>query len=349
MVAGLYRGHARANLTHHACAFMAKHQWHGHGQVTGNDMPVAVADPSGLHPHQHGITGNDPVKGLDREAWLDRFFTHPMLPRMLADAGFLTLHTGKYWMRQPAAAGFTDDMGATDRHGGKALAIGRETMQPIDDFLEDWSEYAPVLMEDGSIGAGAQSDDPWIEVFLDSWKGIEVQVPVQLRDDVERILGQHRLEEVLHTWPPEVDERPEPPLNVREILTLDDRDCPDLDEILFQIRQAWALELDEDPEENVDETGRRLGRTLWSVVAVVESADPDVPRAGYAMAWVTAASLGEVRRMVESRIELQDEWTFGGQWYSADRVAFDERPDELADLPPRRNRSEIHSFRIEAA
>jgi hypothetical protein len=56
-----------------------------------------------------------------------------------------------------------------------------------------------------------------------------------------------------------------------------------------------------------------------------------------------------VRRMVESRIELQDEWSFGGQWYSADRVAFDERPDELADLPPRRNRSEIHSFRIEAA
>ncbi|MFM1936431.1 MAG: hypothetical protein RI990_1390 [Planctomycetota bacterium] len=220
---------------------------------------------------------------------------------------------------------------------------------PIDDFLEDWSEYAPVLMEDGSIGAGAQSDDPWVEVFLDSWKGIEVQVPVELRDDVERILAQHRLEEVLHTWPPEVDERPEPPLNVREILTLEDRDCPDLDEILFQIRQAWALELDEDPEENVDESGRRLGRTLWSVVAVVESTDPDVPRAGYAMAWVTAASLGEVRRMVESRIELQDEWSFGGQWYSADRVAFDERPDELADLPPRRNRSEIHSFRIEAA
>jgi len=105
-------------------------------------VTTALCSPSlatlltGLHPHQHGITGNDPVKGLDREAWLERFFTHPMLPGMLADAGYLTLHTGKYWMRQPAAAGFTADMGATDRHGGKALAIGRETMQPIDDFLD---------------------------------------------------------------------------------------------------------------------------------------------------------------------------------------------------------------------
>jgi hypothetical protein len=186
-------------------------------------------------------------------------------------------------------------------------------------------------------------------VFLDSWKGIEVQAPPGMREDVERILARHGLEEVDRTWPDDVDERLEPPLNVREILVLENEECPDLDEILFQLRESWGLEIDEDPEENLDESGRRLGRTLWHVVAVVESADEDHPRAGYALAWATASSLGEVQRMVESRIELQDEWRFHGQWYSLDRVAFDERPDGLSALTPRRAHSEIHDFRIEPA
>jgi hypothetical protein len=33
--------------------------------------------------------------------------------------------------------------------------------------------------------------------------------------------------------------------------------------------------------------------------------------------------------------------------YTIDRVAFDERPDELADLPPRREKSEVHLVSFE--
>ena len=105
-------------------------------------VTTALCSPSlatlltGLHPHQHSITGNDPVKGQSREAWLERFFRHPLLPRLLADAGYVTMHTGKYWMRKPADVGFTRDMGETDRHGGQALAIGRNTMQPIYDAID---------------------------------------------------------------------------------------------------------------------------------------------------------------------------------------------------------------------
>ena len=105
-------------------------------------VTTALCSPSlatmltGLYPHQHGITGNDPVRGLDREEWLDRFFQNPILPKQLADAGYLTLHTGKYWMRKPADAGFTDDIGETGRHGGKSLSIGRQGMDPIYKFID---------------------------------------------------------------------------------------------------------------------------------------------------------------------------------------------------------------------
>lgn len=122
-------------------------------------VTTAICSPSlatmltGLHPHQHGITGNDPVRGKPRNEWLDPFFKKPLLPRLLADAGYLTLHTGKLWMGKPGLVGFTDDMGPTGRHGGQALDIGRKSMEPIYKFIDKAKEeekpffvwYAPFL------------------------------------------------------------------------------------------------------------------------------------------------------------------------------------------------------------
>jgi len=117
--------------------------------IISDDHASLATMLTGLYTHQHGITGNDPVKGgQDREVWLDQFFENPMLPKLLADAGYNTLHTGKYWMR-----GFTHDNGETGRHGGKSLDIGRKTMKPITDFMDQSIEskkpffvwYAPFL------------------------------------------------------------------------------------------------------------------------------------------------------------------------------------------------------------
>ena len=122
-------------------------------------VTTAICSPSlatmltGLYPHQHGITGNDPVPGEDRLKWIDPFFKKTHLPKQLADAGYLTLHTGKFWMGHPDRVGFTDDMGSTGRHGGQALAIGRKSMKPIYNFIDKASEqgkpffvwYAPFM------------------------------------------------------------------------------------------------------------------------------------------------------------------------------------------------------------
>ncbi len=112
-------------------------------------VSTAICSPSlatmltGLHAHQHGITGNDPVVAggtsadAARDAFLRPFLKRPQLPQLLRDSGYLTMHTGKFWMRDPKRVGFTHDMGPTGRHGGAALAIGRETMAPIDAFIDE--------------------------------------------------------------------------------------------------------------------------------------------------------------------------------------------------------------------
>lgn len=123
-------------------------------------VTTALCSPSlatmltGQYAHRHGITGNDPSGGRPRAAWIDRFARSPQLPAMLAEAGYLSLHTGKYWQGDPAVSGFTDSMGDTGRHGSKeSLGIGRDTMEPIYDFIARAQEaekpflvwYAPFL------------------------------------------------------------------------------------------------------------------------------------------------------------------------------------------------------------
>ena len=77
-----------------------------------------------------------------------------ILPKSLADAGYVSFQTGKLWNVTAQEVGFTAGMTNNEgRHGGKGLAIGRESMKPIYDFIEDartqkkpffvW--YAPLL------------------------------------------------------------------------------------------------------------------------------------------------------------------------------------------------------------
>ena len=95
----------------------------------------------------------------------------PTVPRLLAKHGYRCLQTGKHWEGHWRNAGFTEGMtiarpspgskygnltlanGDIVAHGNgdHGLAIGRETMQPIEEFIDDCGEtpflvwYAPFL------------------------------------------------------------------------------------------------------------------------------------------------------------------------------------------------------------
>jgi uncharacterized sulfatase len=140
--------------------------------------PVPLCRPSlatittGLYPHQHGVTGNDPalpdkdvnVMTATRDpkyaryyqAIVDNFRQRPNFVRDLVAQGYRALETGKWWEGDPvASAGFTQAMTKGEakgsRHGDAGLEIGRKGLDPIYQFIEQAGSepwlvwYAPML------------------------------------------------------------------------------------------------------------------------------------------------------------------------------------------------------------
>jgi uncharacterized sulfatase len=110
--------------------------------------PSLASIATGLYPHQHKITSNDPPLGLPKQEFLrqrreqianiDRV---PTLPRLLGERGYVSFQTGKWWEGNHRRGGFTSGMTHGDparggRHGDAGLKIGREGMQPIYEFIE---------------------------------------------------------------------------------------------------------------------------------------------------------------------------------------------------------------------
>ncbi|MEE2973301.1 MAG: hypothetical protein VX672_09260 [Planctomycetota bacterium] len=215
----------------------------------------------------------------------------------------------------------------------------------IDDFLATWNEFEPILLEEVSIGVGATAEEPFLEVFLDAWKSISVHCQVDMRERIEAVLERNGLHQVTQTWDEHAFEGVDPPYRMREILVLEDEHSPDLDELLLQLREDWGLQLDVDPHSNVDDGGRELGFTLWHAIAM---ADPIAEKSGgaYVSIWATARSLEEAEDLIEAAVEGSGEWLLD-RIYSIERVAFDERPDDLGELAPRRDRAEVHSIVID--
>jgi len=136
-------------------------------------VPTSLCRPSlatmitGLYPHQHGITGNDPArpKGVKRsslqyqeenERLTSRMVSSATLPQLLSHAGYLSFQSGKWWEGHYSKGGFTRGMSHGDparggRHGDEGLEIGRAGLDPLFDFIQEFRDrpffiwYAPFL------------------------------------------------------------------------------------------------------------------------------------------------------------------------------------------------------------
>jgi uncharacterized sulfatase len=129
---------------------------------------------TGLYPHQHKITSNDPPlpKGVTgtaaakqqefqkaRAEMVAEFEKSPDLPKLLAKAGYVSHQSGKWWEGNACrCGGFTEGMTHGDpakggRHGDAGLTIGRAGLKPVTEFLDTAKKdgkpffvwYAPMM------------------------------------------------------------------------------------------------------------------------------------------------------------------------------------------------------------
>ena len=142
-------------------------------------VPSSLCRPSlatmitGLFPHQHKITSNDPPlpKGktgaaaardpmflAQRQEMIAYIDKAPTLPRLLAKRGYVSHQSGKWWEGNHCRCGFTAGMTHGDparggRHGDEGLKIGRQGLKEVFDFMDGaaaakkpfYAWYAPFM------------------------------------------------------------------------------------------------------------------------------------------------------------------------------------------------------------
>jgi len=163
----------------------------------------------------------------------------------------------------------------------------------LDRFLEAFRRHREWFLEDGLVGFGVMSEDPFLHIYIDEHKIVTVRVQSDHRERVERVLAAFDV--------PQIEELTGVDSVSHEhrcvLLAPDDR--PDLlaaEEILEELIDAWRLDLNVDRESNTDDNGRELGLTGWRCIVRRWEGDLDEPPR-YAEVFLTAPNLGDAEAM----------------------------------------------------
>lgn len=276
-------------------------------------------DSGGVAEPDASETDAPTAPGDDWEEWPDRFMYDvlisaerlPALCRIL----FSILPSRVYPI--------LDVMGHDDyREIDPYIAYDLVGMEKFYDALRSYGEW---LFDDGMVGFGAMSVEPFFYVFIDEHKAVTIRAQLDLKEKVERVLTAFGLEAV-----PDILGADSAAHEHRTILISPEveSDALSSDDILDRLREQWLLQLNVDARANVDEEGKPLGITGWRCLLRCTSEKEDEAEA-YAEVLLTADCLETAERLAT---EAAGEPKSGGAWASVEPLNCDRlTPERLGE------------------
>ncbi len=215
-------------------------------------------DSGGLdRPGSQGPMGGPGGGGGEWEEWPDRYVWDVLLKSSRLDTFLRALFSAMPGRVYPILDALGNDaFREIDPYVAYEL-VGMER------FLDALRRFRGYLMEDGFIGFGVMSEDPFFYVFIDEHKVVTIRAEASLKERVESILAAFDLKAVdqltgadsaVHEHRGVLDAPPDRP----DLLTAE--------EIVEELRDTWGLELNIDPHRNVDDQGHEIGVTGWRCV-----------------------------------------------------------------------------------
>ena len=192
----------------------------------------------------------------------------------------------------------------------------------VERFFDAVRQYGDWLYEDGLVGFGALSLEPFIYLFVDEHKAVTIRVEIALKEKIERILAAFDLS------PVEEIRGADAAAHEHRSVLLSGPDHPDFlmpDEIVERLRETWLLELNVDPQTNVDDEGKELGITAWR--CLVRCAEQEDAPLKYAEVLLSADCLETAERLAEEAV-MKENASDKVPWFELEVVAADRLTEE---------------------
>lgn len=300
-------------------------------EVDGFQFPLGVYPIVDMEPRTGYTVDFEPADGggaaSDWEEWPDRYMFDIVAPanrlRSLCRAFFSLLPSRVYPIL---------DILGEDAYREVDPYIAYDSV-PFDRFIHLVHQHKDWLYEDGLVGFGAMSEEPFLYVYVDEHKIVTVRAQADMRDKVERIL------EAFEIGPIDTLSGADAAAHEHRSVLSSNPGSPLEEEILEELLEAWRLQLNIDRDTNVDDAGRELGITCWRCMVRMHAREDEQPV--YGQVWLRASSLEDAESLTfdafaEATSINLDSGQASAMIVLADRVTTDAFNKALAEmgLPP---------------